>query len=98
MIELFTNTSILSSHWRHIMKFLRVVGFLFGAAFLLVVGNHFFNPQYEADSMIIISLALPLFIISGIEHYQAGRKKTGMFNFLIVAACCILITINLFSA
>ncbi|WP_033543234.1 hypothetical protein [Planococcus sp. CAU13] len=72
------------------MKFLKVIGFLFGAAFLLVAGNHFFNPQYEADSMLILLLALPLFFITGIEHYQAGRKKTAMFSFIIVGLSLIL--------
>ena len=72
------------------MKLLRVIGFLFGAAFLLVAGNHFFNPQYEADSMLILLLALPLFFVYGIEHYQAGRKKTAIFSFTIISLSLIL--------
>ncbi|WP_203335009.1 hypothetical protein [Planococcus beigongshangi] len=80
------------------MKLLRVIGFLFGAAFLLVAGNHFFNPQYEADSTLILLLLLPVFFMYGIEHHQAGRKKTAIFSFTIISLSLLFLISSLFIA
>lgn len=61
------------------MKLLKVIGLLFGAAFLLVVFNDFFNPQYEADSMLILLLLLPLFIYMELSIIRWDVKKRVYF-------------------
>lgn len=79
------------------MKLLRVIGFLLGVTTLLVAINHFFNPNFEASSELLISLILPLFLIRGIEDYQEGRKKTGIFQFTIVGLFLIFWITSLFT-
>lgn len=78
------------------MKLLRGIGFLLGVTTLLVVINHFFNPNFEARPVLLISLILLLILIRGIEDYQEGRKKTGVFQIIIVGLGLILWISSLF--
>ena len=72
------------------MKLLRVIGFLFGAAAIIVVANNIFNPNFQASSNLMLWLFILMFLILGIQDHQEGRKMTGMLTFAIVGLALIL--------